>query len=95
MFHYQAVSLGAAKNKNICLEVFIIDFILIWICPLFLDLYVFGVGEDVNQEDVNGLVSQRDQEKYFFKLQDLTKIQEMFDNMIGTVSILHPKMKFL
>ncbi|XP_058613558.1 complement factor B-like [Onychostoma macrolepis] len=47
-----------------------------------LDLYVFGVGEDVNQEDINGLVSQRDQEKYFFKLQDLTKIQEMFDDMI-------------
>uniref|UniRef100_A0A672KYS6 C3/C5 convertase n=1 Tax=Sinocyclocheilus grahami TaxID=75366 RepID=A0A672KYS6_SINGR len=47
-----------------------------------LDLYVFGVGEDVNQEDVNGLVSQRDQEKYFFKLQDLTKVQQMFDDMI-------------
>ncbi|XP_016428702.1 complement factor B-like [Sinocyclocheilus rhinocerous] len=47
-----------------------------------LDLYVFGVGGDVNQEDVNGLVSQRDQEKYFFKLQDLTKVQQMFDDMI-------------
>ncbi|XP_058613186.1 complement factor B-like isoform X1 [Onychostoma macrolepis] len=47
-----------------------------------LDLYVFGVGDDVNQEYINGLVSQRDQEKYFFKLQDLTKIQEMFDDMI-------------
>ncbi|KAF4098468.1 hypothetical protein G5714_020498 [Onychostoma macrolepis] len=47
-----------------------------------LDLYVFGVGDDVNQEDINGLVSQRDQEKYFFKLQDLAKVQEMFDDMI-------------
>uniref|UniRef100_A0A8C1P8V7 C3/C5 convertase n=1 Tax=Cyprinus carpio TaxID=7962 RepID=A0A8C1P8V7_CYPCA len=47
-----------------------------------LDLYVFGVGDDVNQEDINGLVSQRDQEKYFFKLQDLTEVQEMFDDMI-------------
>ncbi|XP_026051751.1 complement factor B-like [Carassius auratus] len=46
-----------------------------------LDLYVFGVG-DVNQEDVNGLVSQRDQEKYFFKLQDLTEVQQMFEDMI-------------
>ncbi len=44
---------------------------------------------------VNGLVSQRDQEKYFFKLQDLTKIQEMFDDMIGTVSILHTKVTLL
>uniref|UniRef100_A0A671SCI8 C3/C5 convertase n=1 Tax=Sinocyclocheilus anshuiensis TaxID=1608454 RepID=A0A671SCI8_9TELE len=47
-----------------------------------LDLYVFGVGNDVNQEDINGLVSQRDQEKYFFKLKDLTEVQEMFNDMI-------------
>uniref|UniRef100_A0A8C2ADS8 C3/C5 convertase n=1 Tax=Cyprinus carpio TaxID=7962 RepID=A0A8C2ADS8_CYPCA len=47
-----------------------------------LDLYVFGVGVDVNQEDINGLVSQRDQEKYFFKLKDLTEVQKMFDDMI-------------
>uniref|UniRef100_A0A8C2AED3 C3/C5 convertase n=1 Tax=Cyprinus carpio TaxID=7962 RepID=A0A8C2AED3_CYPCA len=48
-----------------------------------LDLYVFGVGDDVHQEDINGLVSQRDQEKYFFKLKDLTEVQEMFDDMTG------------
>ncbi|XP_059398950.1 complement factor B-like [Carassius carassius] len=47
-----------------------------------LDLYVFGVGDDVNQEDINGLVSQRDQEKYFFKLKDLTEVQKMFDDII-------------
>ncbi|XP_016109746.1 complement factor B-like isoform X2 [Sinocyclocheilus grahami] len=47
-----------------------------------LDLYVFGIGDDVNQEDINGLVSQRDQEKYFFKLKDLTEVQEMFNDMI-------------
>ncbi|XP_050949613.1 complement factor B [Labeo rohita] len=47
-----------------------------------LDLYLFGVGTDVNQEDINDLVSQRDQEKFFFKLKDLTTVQEMFDDMI-------------
>ncbi|KAK2872808.1 hypothetical protein Q8A67_022705 [Cirrhinus molitorella] len=47
-----------------------------------LDLYVFGVGQDVNQEDINDLVSHKDQEKHFFKLQNLEKVQEMFDNMI-------------
>ncbi|XP_016376833.1 complement factor B-like, partial [Sinocyclocheilus rhinocerous] len=47
-----------------------------------LDLYVFGLGDDVNQEDINGLVSQRDQEKYFFKLKNLTEVQEMFNDMI-------------
>ncbi|XP_077089471.1 complement factor B [Siphateles boraxobius] len=47
-----------------------------------LDLYVFGVGEDVNKDDVNGLVSLRDQEQYFFMLPDLDKVQETFDSMI-------------
>ncbi|XP_052392645.1 complement factor B [Carassius gibelio] len=47
-----------------------------------LDLYVFGLGDDVYLEYINGLVSQRDQEKYFFKLRDLTEVQEMFDDMI-------------
>ncbi|XP_073680381.1 complement factor B-like isoform X1 [Garra rufa] len=47
-----------------------------------LDLYVFGVGEDVYQGYINGLVSHKDQEKHFFKLRDLTKVQEMFDDMI-------------
>uniref|UniRef100_A0A8C2HHG7 C3/C5 convertase n=1 Tax=Cyprinus carpio TaxID=7962 RepID=A0A8C2HHG7_CYPCA len=46
-----------------------------------LDLYVFGVG-DVYDKYINSLVSQRDHEKYFFKLQDLEEVQEMFDNMI-------------
>ncbi len=58
-------------------------------CPLFPDLYVFGVGDDIHQEGINGLVSHRDGEKYFFKLQNLTKVQEMFDDMIGTVSIFN------
>lgn len=64
-------------------------------CPLFPDLYVFGVGDDVHQEAINGLVSQRDKEKYFFKLQNLTKVQEMFDEMIGTVSIFNTTVTFL
>ncbi|KAL1252859.1 hypothetical protein QQF64_017552 [Cirrhinus molitorella] len=47
-----------------------------------LDLFVFGVGDDVYQEDINDLVSQKDQEKHFFKLQDLTMVPEMLDEMM-------------
>ncbi|ROL50173.1 Complement factor B [Anabarilius grahami] len=47
-----------------------------------LDLYVFGVGDDVNKEDINGMVSERDQEKHFFKLSDLDEVQKPFDSMI-------------
>ncbi|XP_056117955.1 complement factor B-like [Rhinichthys klamathensis goyatoka] len=47
-----------------------------------LDLYVFGIGNDVHKDDMNGLVSQRDQEQYFFMVPDLDQVQEMFDSMI-------------
>ncbi|XP_048021307.1 complement factor B-like [Megalobrama amblycephala] len=46
-----------------------------------LDLYVFGVG-DVYKDDINGLVSQRDEEKHFFMLPDLDEVQKTFDSMI-------------
>ncbi|XP_048021310.1 complement factor B-like isoform X2 [Megalobrama amblycephala] len=46
-----------------------------------LDLYVFGVG-DVDTNYMNGLVSQRDKEKYFFKVPDLDEMQKMFDSMM-------------
>ncbi|RXN19429.1 complement factor B-like protein [Labeo rohita] len=59
-----------------------------------LDLYVFGVGEDVNQEDINDFVSHKDEEKHFFKLPDLAAVQQMFDDMIVVKVkkyVLHPK----
>jgi len=89
VFHLQALSSGTAKTAHIDLEEFIIDFILIQMCPLFPDLYVFGVGTDVHKDDMNGLVSQRDQEQYFFMLPDLDKVQDTFDSMIGTNIHIH------
>ncbi|XP_051732543.1 complement factor b, like isoform X2 [Ctenopharyngodon idella] len=48
-----------------------------------LELYVFGMGDDVNAEDINDLKTDRGNEKFFFKLQSIEKLQETFDNMIG------------
>ncbi|XP_056302316.1 complement component bfb [Danio aesculapii] len=47
-----------------------------------LDLYVFGVGTDVNTEDLNGLVSEKENERHFFKLRDLNEVQKTFDSML-------------
>ncbi|XP_051732544.1 complement factor b, like isoform X3 [Ctenopharyngodon idella] len=47
-----------------------------------LELYVFGMGDDVNAEDINDLKTDRGNEKFFFKLQSIEKLQETFDNMI-------------
>ncbi|XP_026051750.1 complement factor b, like isoform X2 [Carassius auratus] len=47
-----------------------------------LDLYVFGMGDDVNAEDINDLKTDRGNEKFFFKLKNLDDLQETFDSMI-------------
>lgn len=48
------------------------------------ELYVFGMGDDVNAEDINDLKTDRGNEKFFFKLKSIEQLQETFDNMIGT-----------
>lgn len=47
-----------------------------------LDLYVFGMGDDVHAEDINDLKTDRGNEKFFFKLKNLEELKETFDNMI-------------
>uniref|UniRef100_A0A672PB97 C3/C5 convertase n=1 Tax=Sinocyclocheilus grahami TaxID=75366 RepID=A0A672PB97_SINGR len=47
-----------------------------------LDLYVFGMGDDVNAEDINDLKTDRGNDKFFFKLQNLDDLQKTFDEMI-------------
>uniref|UniRef100_A0A672PDF8 Complement factor b, like n=1 Tax=Sinocyclocheilus grahami TaxID=75366 RepID=A0A672PDF8_SINGR len=45
-------------------------------------LYVFGMGDDVNAEDINDLKTDRGNDKFFFKLQNLDDLQKTFDEMI-------------
>ncbi|XP_065143183.1 complement factor B-like [Paramisgurnus dabryanus] len=47
-----------------------------------LDLYVFGMGDKVNGEDINHLKTDRGNEKFFFKLRDLHDLKKTFDTMI-------------
>ncbi|XP_026100811.1 complement factor B-like [Carassius auratus] len=47
-----------------------------------LELYVFGMGDSVNAESINDLKTDRGNEKFFFKLRDLTELQKTFDEMI-------------
>ncbi|XP_076835642.1 complement factor B-like isoform X3 [Brachyhypopomus gauderio] len=48
----------------------------------YLDLYVFGVGDDVLKEDIDGWVTKRRDEKHFFLLGKMENVQETFDQMI-------------
>ncbi|RXN07328.1 complement factor B-like protein [Labeo rohita] len=48
-----------------------------------LDMYVFGMGDDVNAGDMNDFKTDRPNEKFFFKLKTMNELQETFDEMIG------------
>ncbi|KAL7853739.1 hypothetical protein AOLI_G00205830 [Acnodon oligacanthus] len=48
----------------------------------YLDLFVFGVGEDVQKEDIDGWVTKRQNEKHFFMLPNMTEVEKTFDEMI-------------
>uniref|UniRef100_A0AAY5EBZ0 C3/C5 convertase n=1 Tax=Electrophorus electricus TaxID=8005 RepID=A0AAY5EBZ0_ELEEL len=48
----------------------------------YLDLYVFGVGDDVQREDIDDWVTKKRDEKHFFLLQDMENVEETFDQMI-------------
>ncbi|XP_058866735.1 complement factor B-like isoform X2 [Acipenser ruthenus] len=48
----------------------------------FLDIYVFGVGEDIEEEEINLIASKKDNEKHVFKLENPKKLAETFEQMI-------------
>lgn len=55
----------------------------------YLDVYVFGLGDDVSDEEINGLASKKRNEIHIFKLQDISDLQETFNNMIDDSSAMN------
>ncbi|KAJ8348310.1 hypothetical protein SKAU_G00268990 [Synaphobranchus kaupii] len=48
----------------------------------FLDIYVFGIGRDVNEDEINKLVSKKPSEQHFFKMDSTESMEDMLDQMI-------------
>ncbi|XP_029557338.1 complement factor B [Salmo trutta] len=48
----------------------------------YLDIYVFGVGNEIFDEDIQPLVTKRDNEHHYFKLKDGAELEETFDKII-------------
>uniref|UniRef100_A0A8C5MV62 Complement factor B n=1 Tax=Leptobrachium leishanense TaxID=445787 RepID=A0A8C5MV62_9ANUR len=48
----------------------------------YLDVYVFGLGSDIDQSELNDLASKKDREQHSFHLKDVNSMKEAFDNMI-------------
>lgn len=47
------------------------------------DVYVFGVGPLVNQENINALASKKDKEQHVFKVKDMENLEDVFIQMLG------------
>ncbi|MEQ2226754.1 hypothetical protein ILYODFUR_030574, partial [Ilyodon furcidens] len=52
-----------------------------------LDVYVFGVGEHVNKDELNSLASKKSGENHFFVLKDFDKLGEVFNSIISDSSV--------
>ncbi|XP_069054089.1 complement factor B-like [Lepisosteus oculatus] len=48
----------------------------------YLDMYVFGVGSEIEPDEINDLVSHKPREKHFFVMQDVTNLDKLFDDII-------------
>ncbi|CAI9582523.1 unnamed protein product, partial [Staurois parvus] len=41
-----------------------------------LDIYVFGLGDDISQDELNDIASKKDKEKHVFQMKDINKLKE-------------------
>lgn len=54
----------------------------------FLDVYVFGLGEDVSDNEINDIASKKDPEKHVFKMKSIDDMKRAFDEMLEESEIL-------
>ncbi|KAM5287244.1 complement factor B isoform 2-T2 [Hipposideros larvatus] len=54
----------------------------------YLDIYVFGVGPLVNQENINALASKKDKEQHVFKVKDMENLENVFIQMLDETRTL-------
>ncbi|KAM3911684.1 complement factor B-like [Leptodactylus fuscus] len=54
----------------------------------FLDCYVFGLGDDISETEINDLASKKDPEKHVFKMESVAKMKEAFDEMLDDIEVL-------
>ncbi|XP_023869870.1 complement C2 [Salvelinus sp. IW2-2015] len=52
-----------------------------------LDIYVFGVGDNVNKNELNLIASRKRHEKHLFILKDYKQLGEVFNSMISDKSV--------
>nr|AAI70192.1 Complement factor B [Xenopus laevis] len=54
----------------------------------YLDVYVFGLGSDIDQPEINELASKKDKEVHTFHLENVNKMKEFFELMLDESDVL-------
>ncbi|XP_071981607.1 complement factor B-like [Engystomops pustulosus] len=54
----------------------------------FLDVYVFALGVDINENAINDIASKKDPEKHVFKMESVDHMKEAFDIMLDEEEVL-------
>ncbi|KAE8585299.1 hypothetical protein XENTR_v10021270 [Xenopus tropicalis] len=54
----------------------------------YLDVYVFGLGSDIDQPEINDLASKKDKEVHTFHLENVDKMKEFFELMIDESDVM-------
>ncbi|XP_071981606.1 complement factor B-like [Engystomops pustulosus] len=54
----------------------------------FLDVYVFGLGEDISENEINDIASKKNPEKHVFKMKSVDHMKEAFDEMLDEAEVL-------
>uniref|UniRef100_A0A3P8Z845 C3/C5 convertase n=1 Tax=Esox lucius TaxID=8010 RepID=A0A3P8Z845_ESOLU len=53
-----------------------------------LDIYIFGVGSDIYDEDITPLVTKRDGETHYFKVKSGDELDKTFDEIIDEANVV-------
>ncbi|XP_077339452.1 complement factor B-like [Lithobates pipiens] len=51
-----------------------------------LDIYVFGLGDDISQDELNDIASKKDREKHVFQMENVDALKKAFDEIIDETS---------
>ncbi|XP_069800100.1 complement factor B-like [Dendropsophus ebraccatus] len=54
----------------------------------FLDIYVFGLGDDISDNEINDIASKKDPAKHVFKIGSINDMKKAFDHMLDDSEIL-------
>ncbi|XP_040262351.1 complement factor B-like [Bufo bufo] len=53
----------------------------------YLDIYVFGLGHDINHDEINDIASKKDLEKHVFHMETVYSMKKAFEKMLDSVEI--------